>query len=42
MLMGELPEKENNKKKYLEKQAKLNSEIQALGYEIQQLEAEKN
>ena len=42
MLMGELPEKENNKKKYLEKQAELNSEIQALEYEIQQVKAEKN
>ena len=41
MLMGELPEKENNKKKHLEKQAELNSEIQALEYEIQQLKAEK-
>ena len=41
MLMGELPEKENNKKKYLEKQAELNSEIQALEYEIQQVKAEK-
>ncbi|MBW6492789.1 MAG: hypothetical protein K0B15_16515 [Lentimicrobium sp.] len=41
MLMGELPEKENNKKKYLEKKAELSSEIQTLEYEIYQLKAEK-
>ncbi|NCU31567.1 MAG: hypothetical protein EOM23_01220 [Candidatus Moranbacteria bacterium] len=41
MVMGELPEKGNNKKKYLEKKAELSSEKQDIEYEIQQLKAEK-
>lgn len=41
MLMGELPEKENNKKKYLEKKAELSNEIQALESEINQTKAIK-
>jgi len=39
MLMGELPEKENNNKKYLEKKAELSNEIQALEFEINQTKA---
>jgi len=41
MLIGELPEKENNKKKYLEKKAELSNEIQAQEFEIQQTKAVK-
>jgi hypothetical protein len=41
MLMGELPEKENNKKKYLEKKAELSNEIQSLEFEIEQIKAVK-
>ena len=41
MLMGELPEKENNKKKYFEKKADLSNEIQMLDFEIEQTKAIK-
>ena len=41
MLMGELPEKENNKKKYFEKEAELSNEIHALEFEIEQTKAVK-
>lgn len=41
MVMGDLPRKEKNKEKYLEKKAELNSEIQALEEEIQQIKTQK-
>jgi hypothetical protein len=40
MLMGELPEMENNNN-YLEKKAELNNEIQLLEFEISQIKAAK-
>ena len=41
MNMGELPEKENNRKKFLEKKADLNNEIQALEDEIEKIKTKK-
>ncbi len=41
MIMGEIPEKENNKKKYMEKKAELINEIHSFEFEIEQIKKEK-
>ena len=42
MNIGELPEKELNRKKFLEKKTDFNNKIQVLEHEIEKIKTEKN